>query len=205
MYCPCFSFLLICFLYDVNLCLSGRVRETCPMSLVLILRVSFKEWGGNLSLLSIFILILCSLIKKGQRAATLIFHGTRKDRLRSGVHCDHLLEPYLEEGSSLIVGGAPCLSKRLRGLISFIACVLWREGTRGCLLSLIWGGLCAVRLISLCLILSVFSLRGTAAYHLFTGPDWPVREGTSFQETRDPVLLVSGEVGAHTRDNETDR
>ena len=26
-----------------------------------------------------------------------------------------------------------------------------------------------------------------------------------FQETRDPVLLVSGKVGAHTRDNETDR
>jgi hypothetical protein len=85
------------------------------------------------------------------------------------------------------------------------SCVLWREGTRGCLLSIIWGGLCAVKLLSLFLILSVFSLRGTAAYHLFTGPDWPVREGTSFQETRDPVSLVSSKVGAHTRDNETDR
>ncbi len=47
---------------------------------------------------------------------------------------------------------------------------------------------------------SLSSLRGVAAYHLFTGPDWPVREGTSFQETRDPVLLVSGKVVAHTRD-----
>ncbi len=29
--------------------------------------------------------------------------------------------------------------------------------------------------------------------------------GPRFRETRDPVLLVSGKVGAHTRDNETDR
>ncbi len=58
--------------------------------------------------------------------------------------------------------------------------------------------------------ISIFSKEamniGTAAYYLFTGPDWLlVREGTSFQETRDPVLLVSGKVGAHTRDNEIDR
>jgi hypothetical protein len=158
-----------------------------------------KSGGGILSS-SPSSFLSCALSSRGGSvlSSSLISHGTRKDRLRSGVNCDHLLEPYLEEGSSLIVGGAPCLSRRLRDLNSFIACVLWREGTRGCLLSLIWGGLCAVRLITL-------SLRGTAAYHLFTGPDWPVREGTLFQETRDPVLLVSGKVGAHTRDNETDR
>jgi hypothetical protein len=149
--------------------------------------------GGGIFSSSILVLILCFLIRKELRAATLIFPEIHKGELCSGVHRYHLvkvgfpLSPHLEDGSNLIVGGAPCLNERLTGFISFIACVLLREGARGCLLSLIWGGLCAVRLISLCLILSVFSLRGNAAYHLFTGPDWPTSQGGD---------LVSGNTGS---------
>jgi hypothetical protein len=35
-------------------------------------------------------------------------------------------------------------------------------------------------------------------YNALTGPDWPVR-GFLVYETRDPVLLVSGRVGARPR------
>ncbi len=145
----------------------------------------------------------CALLSRGGR----VLPDLSALRLWIGVHRCHLeaVGALWLRGHTLIVGEAPCLVERHRGVFSLIAFVLLREGTRGCLLSLIWGGQRAVWLISLCLILSVFSLHGVAAYHPFTGPDWPIRERTSFQETRDLVLLVSGKVGAHTRDNETDR
>ncbi len=80
------------------------------------------------------------------------------------------------EGLRSLIIVCPRAYLRAEGLRSLIIvcprAYLWAEGLR----SLIVEGLSFLSLIC-----TAFPFCGGAAYHPFTGPDWPVREGTSFR------------------------